>query len=614
MSRLEKATDLIVFSKLRETGYVDGSFEPLIPDVQVWAKKSSNAKINNILKESSKRKTGEMGYPEYLIYDSKNEVVIVIENKKSSKKHIYKVLTEKVDEYAVNGALWYASFLKKEFDVIAIGVSGNSIEDLLIDSFVWRKNADTFNNLNLSSIFPVSKYIELIRKSKVERSGKEALIRPNDKAKEINEFLRNILGVIEHKRLYVLGAILYALEDPIFKMSYAQTNNTEELSTFIYQTVERKVKGSNLQEKEAIINELKPVLGGLKNAEKEGVKELYPNGSLLELVKTVDNVLFEFHKNSELDLMSTFFNVFLSYSTSGGSDLGIVLTPNHVTRMFCDLAQVNLKSKILDICAGTGGFLTSAWKRIALDSSVSVELKDNFRNNNIYGVEKERSIYAIVALNMFINKDGRSNLFLGDAFVKKDEIKNLKCNVGFLNPPYSDSIYSEISFVELLLDSLLPNSIGVAVIPVNAVSSRTKKHSDILDVKRRILNKHNLLASIQMPTNLFYPKGTETIVLVFETGKPNSGNTWLARYNDGYELIKHSKTRTPTAKSDELYKNLINAFRNKEETDFSFNKEMKYDDQWVYTVHEDVNYKLTTYDLQEVVNEYASYLYLNGYK
>jgi len=613
MIRPEKATDLIVFSLLREKGYVDGKFDPINENVKVWANKSSNTKLNELLKSASKKASGNQGYPEYLILDEENNLVIVIENKNSTKKHSYKKLDEKVGDYAVNGALWYAKFIKDEYDVVAIGISGDRSENLLIDSYLWRKEAELFNNLGVKGILKISNYVDLINKSKLHRSSKETIIKLSETSKLINEFLRNILGVIEHERLYVLGAILYALEDPVFKMGYSQVNNNEELSLFIYQTVERKIKGSNVKEKQIIIDELKPVILSLNNSEKEGVKEKYPNGSLFHLVSTVDNSLLEFHKNREIDLMSTFFNVFLSYSTSGGSDLGIVLTPIHITKLFCDLADVSIDSKILDICVGTGGFLTSAWRRIALDPGFSHMEKENFRENNIIGVEKERSIYTIVALNMFINKDGRSNLYLGDSFSYKEELNKKECNIGFINPPYSDSVYSEIAFVELMLDSLLPNSIGVAIVPVNAVSSRTKKHSNINDVKKRILDKNELLASIQMPNNLFYPKGTETIILIFRTGAANSNPTWLAKFDDGYELIKHKKARTPSAISDKKHIEIVKAFKDRKETDFSFTKTLEFDDQWVYEIHNDFNYEVALSDIQETVNEYIGYLYMNNY-
>lgn len=614
MSRLEKATDLIVFNKLRFRNYVDGNFDNLSPKVKVWAKKSSNAIINNLLGKASKNQSGGKGFPEYIILDEEKNIVIIVENKKNVNKHIYPKIDDKVSEFAVNGALWYAKFLKEKYDVIAIGISGNSDSNLKIDTYAWRANADTFTNLNIHDIVELKDYRNIIFKSKSISTSKNSLVELNAKANEINDFLQNYLGVIEHERLYLLGSMLFALEDPIFKMSYARVNNDNDLAIFIFQTVERKVKSSQLDQKELIINELKPAILGLKDSGKEKVKDLFPNGVLLELVKRVDNVLFDLYKNSELDMMSTFFNVFLSYSTSGGSDLGIVLTPSHITSLFCDLAGINLKSKVLDICAGTGGFLTSAWKRISLDDKITTTQKDYFRNNNIYGVEKDKSIYTIIALNMFINKDGRANLFHGDAFSFEKKLKKFECNVGFINPPYSDSIYAEISFVELILDSLLPNSIGVAVVPVNAVSSRTKKHAGLTEVKQRLLDKNQLIASIQMPGQLFYPKGTETVVLVFRTGVENSDETWFAKFDDGYNLIKHQKTRTPTELAPQKYKEFIDAYHSKIDSDFSFSKLIRAEDQWVYTVHSDTEYKLELNDFQNTLNEYISYLFLNSYK
>lgn len=613
MSRLEKVTDAIVINFLRVQRYVDGNFDNIDKDIFVWAKKSDDSRINDILSKASKKKTKNAGYPEYIIFDKANNIVIVIENKKDLSKHKFSSIDDKIDEYAVNGALWYAKHLKQEFDVVAIGISGNSVDNLLIDSYAWKKNAETFSNLNIHEILDIKGYRKLILKKEKNVKSSSELRVLNEKAKEINEFLRNYLGVMEHRRLYVLGSILFALEDPVFKMSYSSFNNNTDLANYLYQTLDRKIKNSGLKRVDIIKSELKPALEGLGGSEKEGVLKEYPNGTLIELIKNVDNILFDYYKNSEIDLISIFFNVFLSYSTSGGSDLGIVLTPSHVTSLFTKLAKVDLNSKILDPCVGTGGFLTAAWKSISLSDKYTFDEKEFFRKNNLFGVEKENSIYPIVALNMFINKDGRSNLYCDDCFSLKDDLRNLECNVGFINPPYSDEIYSEISFIELMLDSLLPNSIGVAIVPVNAVSSRTKKHSKLNEVKRRILEKHKLVASIQMPTQLFYPKGTETIILVFETNRKNEGTTWFAKYDDGFELIKHQNMRTPTANADNKMIELLEAYEGKSETHFSFKKEISFKDQWVYTLHKDYEYEVNDSDLQQTVNDYFAYLVQNRY-
>jgi Type I restriction-modification system methyltransferase subunit len=608
----EKVTDTIVTNMLQKCGYVDGNFCD-IGDTQTWIHKSENSAINNLLSKASKSGKGNIGYPEFIILDRGSNLVVVIEDKRDTKFHIYKVIEERVDEYAVNGALWYASFLKESYDVIAVGVSGNDISNIIIDSYFWKKGVNTFSNMNVHEIQKITKYRDLINKSSRNIHSSDEIKLLADKAKEINIFLRSYLGVQEHKRLYVLGSILFALEDPVFKMAYSSYSNNSELSEFLFQTLDRKTKNSGLKHANVIQNELKPCIEGLANTEKKGVENKYPNGTLFELIKDIDGVLFEYYKNSELDLISIFFNVFLSFATKGGSDLGIVLTPSHITKLFCDMVDVNLESRILDPCVGTGGFLTAAWKKISLSNLYSFSEKENFRKNNIYGVEKDPGIYTIAALNMFINKDGRSNLYNRDCFALKKELKSNDCTIGFINPPYSDDVYPEIEFVEFMLDSLLPGSIGVAIVPVNAVSSRTKKHSGIIEIKRRILQKNRLLASIQMPVQLFYPKGTETIVLVFETGITHNGRTWFAEYDDGYVLQKHRKMRIPGPDSEIKYSDILHAFKERKETSFSFLKEVTCDDQWVYTLHKLNEYKVTSSDLQKTVNDYFSYLVQNRY-
>ena len=257
--------------------------------------------------------------------------------------------------------------------------------------------------------------------------------------------------------------------------------------------------------------------------------------------------------------------------------------------------------------------MTSAWKHISLNEEYSFTEKEAFRKNNLFGVEKDPSIYTIIALNMFLNKDGRSHIYNNDCFSLSDELKSKECNVGFINPPYSDEVYPEIRFVEMMLDCLLPDSIGVAIVPVNAVSSRTKKHTGIDAIKERILQKNRLLASIQMPGQLFYPKGTETIVLVFQTGCEHSGETWFATYDDGYKLIKQQKVRTPTESSEAKQDELLDAYFGRKETEFSFNKAVSATDQWVYTLHKENNYSFGIDELQSSVNDYVAYLMQNRY-
>lgn len=611
----EKKTDLWVFNELVSKGYTNAAMQDVQPGLHVWAERSDMPVVDNLLAKASKNGAGHQGYPEYIIFEDTRRLVIVIEDKKERHCHVsaddFFLNTEK---YAVNGVLWYASFLKEEFDVVAIACSGQGPDNILIDTFAWRKGMDTFTNMNLHEILPVSRYLAFFSQRGEGQESADSVKELLRSAKDINEFMQNELGVIEHNRLYILGSVLLALEDPVFKSSYSLYNNNRDIADFLWSTVERKLKAAQMVEKELVTTSLKPVLISLQQEEKKSIEGSYAKGTLHKLILNIDQLLYKHYKDSELDLISLFFNTFLSYTTRGGSDLGIVLTPPHITKMFSDMAHVSPQSRVLDICAGTAGFLTAAWRKVALSSCYSQAEKEQFRRNNLFGVEVEPSIYIVSCLNMFLNKDGKSHLYNRDCFRISEELRRQDCTVGFLNPPYSNRAYSEISFVELMLDTLLPDSIGIAIVPVNAVSSRTKIHNDNDSFKERILKKHTLLASIEMPKNLFFPKGTETVVLVFRTGIPNEGQqTWFAKFDDGYELLKHQKTRTPGSNSERLMAQFLKDYEGRALTDHSFLREVRYDEQWVYTLFADNDYQVTTADLQNVVNEYIAYLFSNQY-
>lgn len=87
----------------------------------------------------------------------------------------------------------------------------------------------------------------------------------------------------------------------------------------------------------------------------------YPKGVLHELIKRLNEKVWPFISiYHNFDVVGQFYGEFLKYTGGDKKALGIVLTPRHITELFALLANVNKDSKVLDICAGTGGFLISA--------------------------------------------------------------------------------------------------------------------------------------------------------------------------------------------------------------------------------------------------------------
>lgn len=123
MSKNERITENITRKKLAQVGITEEN------GFLIEEQKSENPTITKLLKNASKSGEG-MGKPEFIItkQDDK-EFLLVIECKAEIKFHESKG-KDQYKDYAVDGALLYSSYLSKEFNVIAVGISGQSDETL----------------------------------------------------------------------------------------------------------------------------------------------------------------------------------------------------------------------------------------------------------------------------------------------------------------------------------------------------------------------------------------------------------------------------------------------------------------------------------------------------
>lgn len=107
-------------------------------DIIIERQSSQNPSIDKLLKNASKK--GEHnGYPDIIIqYKQDANFIIVIEDK-SDKRYHESDDHKQYEKYAVDGVLLYASFLSKQFDVLAIAVSGTDANDLKISHYIHLK-------------------------------------------------------------------------------------------------------------------------------------------------------------------------------------------------------------------------------------------------------------------------------------------------------------------------------------------------------------------------------------------------------------------------------------------------------------------------------------------
>ena len=313
------------------------------------------------------------------------------------------------------------------------------------------------------------------------------------------------------------------------------------------------------------------------------------------------------------DYIGEFYKEFLSYTDGNKKGLGIVLTPNHITDLFCKLANIGVNDRILDPCCGTGGFLISAMNYM-LQKTDDPSIQAKIRREQLIGIEAEPKMFTLAASNMIIRGDGKSNLYNKDCFssdVGKIIHDKHKPTVGFMNPPYSqtDDGGGELDFVLNMLNLLEPGSKGIAIIPINCVCSVLEKEAS---KRAAILKKHTLLAVLSMPTTLFYPVGTVTCIVIFEAHRPHDSSvkSWFGYCRDDGFVVSRNTGRVDRNKRwSEIEEKWVNAFKNREEIDgFSVLKAVSAEDEWCAEAYLQPDYStITEKEFKKAVEEYFVY-------
>ena len=549
--------------------------------------------------------------PEYVItFDDDIHTIIVVECKNSAKKHCSKDLN-KPSIFSVDGVLYYAKFLKEEYNVIAIAVSGTSTQNMKVDTFYWMCGQNNYTVLEKSKdiILEPQNYIELIKGNKLQKAYSLDEIR--NTAIDMHNALREIKVTETHKPIFIAG-ILIALNDEDFSKSYSALTSYKSVMQNIQNAIENVLKDSDI--KNSRINYIKQVFGTLQDNTKFAGIPLGHSKSITWYIEQLEMKIKPMmdYADSTVDALGVFYHEFIKYSGGDGSGLGIVLTPQHLTEFMCDLAGVNKNSRVVDICCGSGSFLVTAMSKMFRNANP--DDVESIRRERLYGVEFDDGLYTLAIANMIIRKDGKSNIYKGDCFNKSitDELKSKNINIGLINPPYSQKDVVELEFVEHLLDILTVCGTGVVVVPMScAIGTKFK------EIRERIMKKHTLNAVFSMPDDIFYPTATNVCVMVWTAHMPHDSTqeTFFGYCkNDGFVKRKKLGRIDAFGRWDGIRKEWLKLYRNRDVVDgLSARHCVGYEDEWLCEAYMQTDYsKLTQEDFQQTINDYLSYLVKSG--
>jgi site-specific DNA-methyltransferase (adenine-specific) len=550
MAKKEVMTDLWVYEMLRE-----------IDMHNHFSAQGSNIKeLDEALSTASKKGTGNVGFPEYI--GVINDFLIVIEDKANLNKHVNRtdkdLIAEDVKsitEYAVNGALFYGKHLAKNTTynkIIAIGISGNEknhrISPIFIDErggYKELEDIETFISFRPDNIDEYYQREILEVKTNDELKTEELL----KIARSLHEDFRNYGNLEDKTKPLIVSGILLALSEIEYKnfdISDLVGDTIRTDGSKIYKAIEDNLKRANVSpevKRDKLLNQFNIIKDNNKINEKNPNLGKTPLRYFTEVLYNSIFTNIKYSSSTE-DYIGRFYGEFMSYSGGDGQSLGIILTPRHITELFCELLDIQPTDKVLDPCCGTAGFLIAAMHKMLLGTADKMEQLD-IRKNRLFGIELQDYMFSIATTNMILRGDGKSNLENQDFLAQNPCQLQLKgCTVGMMNPPYSQGskqnpeLY-EINFVNHLLESLVEGGRVAVIVPQSTFTGKTK---DEKELKSKILKNHTLEGVITLNKNTFYGVGTNPCIAIFTVGIPHS-NTKKAKFinfeNDGYIVSKH---------------------------------------------------------------------------
>lgn len=490
-----------------------------------------------------------------------NEKIFYVIESKNERKKLEQALKEAREDYA--DKINQSNKIKVLF---ITGIAGNDQEGYIAKSQYYKKGNwenITENEIEITGLLSKKQIEDILQQQTahlkdVEITEEEFL----ETAENINEVLHEN-SINKDYRARFISALLLAMSD---RKEIDVTQECDVLIENINSRVSSILKKHNKFNFSNFIKIEEPSSSDNHIKIKEAIKRTYQE--LLNL--NINSAM-----NSGKDVLGKFYEVFLKYG-NGAKDIGIVLTPRHITKFASEVLDINYKDLVLDVACGTGGFLVSAFDEVRKKTKNKDDF-ENFRLNGLYGIEEQDSIISLAIVNMIFRGDGKNNMVEGNCFRKwlnaktigkvysaeylTDEQIDVDDNFYYpkpenkkekrarispitrvmMNPPFAlkKGDEKEYKFIEHALKQMEDGGLLFAILPISVlVESATKSWR-----KEVLLKNNTLLAVITFPEDLFNPSASVgTIGLFVKKGIPHNfekDEVYFARcIEDGFKIKK----------------------------------------------------------------------------
>lgn len=479
-----------------------------------------------------------MARPENIVKLAEEHVWVI--EAKAARKKIDIAIAEAVDDYAkpINDGPGRVRA------VMATGVAGNEEAGYLIKTKVklgstWRDV--TMNGQVATGLLSPEEARGLIREgvSDIREYAPDQWVFLQA-AERTNEFL-HIGGINKNDRAKTMAALLLAvLDDPPPNVNASLRVLVGEINSRSEAILRAKGKADFAP----FVHILPPT---------NTTNHVKFKNAIVRTIQQLLNLNIRSAMNSSTDVLGQFYEVFLRYG-NGAKEIGIVLTPRHVTRFAVEAVGVSNTDVVLDPACGTGGFLVAAFDHVRR-TSTKVQT-DAFRRRNLFGIEQESYVAVLAIVNMIFRGDGRNNIVEGNCFTTwlKRRTVNGHASAAYaehrpeqgheavtrvlMNPPFK-SDEKEYRFVSQALSVMADGGILFSLLPMDCMFGA---HEEKEWRRNVLLAKHTLLAVLSFSHELFYPAALKQVIgIIVKKGFPHPREqpVYWARINrDGHLKLK----------------------------------------------------------------------------
>ena len=342
---------------------------------------------------------------------------------------------------------------------------------------------------------------------------------------------------------------------------------------------------------------------------------IIPTPIMLQRVVTAIDKL----KMKDRDTKGDVYEYLLSKLSTAGTN-GQFRTPRHIIRMMVELMKPTPEDIIVDPAAGSAGFLVEAGEYLRNnrnDLFLTENLKEHFNNTMFYGLDMDRTMLRIGAMNLMQHGIENPNISYKDS-LSEDNEDNSKYTLVLANPPFKGSIDSErtskdllnvtktkkteLLFLALFLRILRTGGRAASIVPDGVLFGSSNAHKAI---RKEIIEKHKLEAIISMPSGVFKPyAGVSTAIMIFtKTGDGGTDKIWFYDMTaDGFSL---DDQRQPVKEND--IPDIIKRFNNRNSKE---EQERKRTEKSFFVYKEEIvenDYDLSINKYKEIVVEKKEY-------